>query len=118
MKKFTVSPLLWPLLALGFLLLFNAIVNPAFFSFMVKNGQIYGSLVDIALRAAPLILVALGMTLVIATGGIDLSVGAVAALAGSVAAYAFSHDLSFSSALILAILTGVSTVANDLVEVA
>ena len=35
-------------------------------------------------RAAPLVLVALGMTLVIATRGIDISVGAVVAIAGAV----------------------------------
>ena len=39
--------------------------------------------VDILRRAAPIVLVALGMTLVIATRGIDLSVGAVAAISGS-----------------------------------
>jgi ribose/xylose/arabinose/galactoside ABC-type transport system permease subunit len=36
-------------------------------------------------RAAPVLLTALGMTLVIATRGVDLSVGAVVAIAGSVA---------------------------------
>lgn len=40
----------------------------------------------ILLQVAPTILVAIGMTLVIATGGIDLSVGSVMAIAGAVAA--------------------------------
>ena len=40
---------------------------------------------------APLILVALGMTLVIATGGIDLSVGAVVAIAGALACLQISR---------------------------
>ncbi len=39
------------------------------------------ALIDILNRAAPVALLAIGMTLVIATGGIDLSVGAVMAIA-------------------------------------
>lgn len=106
MRKLTSSPQLWPLLALVFILFYNALVNPSFFHIFVKNGQVYGSLIDVALRAAPLILVSLGMTLVIATGGIDLSVGAVAALAASVGAFAFNQNLDFAAALSLALLTG------------
>jgi ribose/xylose/arabinose/galactoside ABC-type transport system permease subunit len=59
---------------------------PGFFRLEIKDGHLYGSLVDILNRAAPLMLAALGMTLVIATRGIDISVGAVVALAGTVAA--------------------------------
>ena len=51
-----------------------------------RDGHLYGSLVDIVNRAAPLAIVALGMTLVIATRGIDISVGAVVAISGAVAA--------------------------------
>ena len=51
-----------------------------------RDGHLYGSLIDILNRAAPLMLVALGMTLVIATRGIDISVGAVVAIAAAVAA--------------------------------
>ncbi|MBW9206458.1 ABC transporter permease [Mumia sp. zg.B53] len=51
----------------------------------MQDGHLYGSLVDIARNGAPVLLVALGMTLVIATRGIDLSVGAIAAIAGAVA---------------------------------
>src|SRR5207244_10393807 len=45
-----------------------------------------GSLIDMLSRGAPVMLLALGMTLVIATGGVDLSVGAVIAVSGAVAA--------------------------------
>ena len=51
-----------------------------------QDGHLYGSLIDILNRAAPLMLVSLGMTLVIATRGIDISVGAVVAIAAAVAA--------------------------------
>jgi ribose/xylose/arabinose/galactoside ABC-type transport system permease subunit len=51
-------------------------------------------------------LIALGMTLVIVTGGIDLSVGASLALVSVVMGFAFSEGLPLWLALILALLTG------------
>lgn len=90
MKRFTHSPVLWPATAFIALLLLNAILNPSFFALTFRDGQVYGSLVDIAFRSVPLLLTALGMTLVIATGGIDLSVGATAALAGAGASIMFT----------------------------
>ncbi|RSZ58915.1 ABC transporter permease [Massilia atriviolacea] len=79
-------PLLRPLAALAVLLLIDLLAIPGFFHLSIKDGHLYGSLVDIVNRAAPLMLAALGMTLVIATRGIDISVGAVVALSGTVAA--------------------------------
>ncbi|MFN7056910.1 ABC transporter permease [Hyphomonas sp.] len=78
--------MLWPLLALGLIWLVILVLNPAFFTFTVRDGRLIGGLVDIFNRGAPIALIALGMSLVIATGGIDLSVGAVMAIAGAVAA--------------------------------
>ncbi|MFX6011299.1 hypothetical protein ABTE87_21650, partial [Acinetobacter baumannii] len=63
----------------------NTISRPSFLSITVQNGELYGSLIDILRNSAPLMLVALGMTLVIATRGIDLSVGAIMAVSGAVA---------------------------------
>jgi simple sugar transport system permease protein len=68
------------------LLLFNACFTPHFFEFEVRDDRVYGSVIDILDNAAPLVLISLGMALVIGTGGIDLSVGAVAAIAGTIAA--------------------------------
>ncbi len=79
-------PLFRPLAALALLLLIDLVAIPGFFHLEIKDGHLYGSLVDIVNRAAPLMLAALGMTLVIATRGIDISVGAVVALSGTVAA--------------------------------
>ncbi|MES3026040.1 MAG: ABC transporter permease [Pseudomonadota bacterium] len=79
-------PLFRPLAALAALLLVDLIAVPGFFHLELKDGHLYGSLIDIVNRAAPLMLAALGMTLVIATRGIDISVGAVVALSGTVAA--------------------------------
>ncbi len=50
----------------------------------MRDGELYGALIDILRNSAPLMLVALGMTLVIATRGIDLSVGAIMAVSGAV----------------------------------
>ncbi|WP_226351087.1 MULTISPECIES: ABC transporter permease [unclassified Pseudonocardia] len=81
----TGSSLFWPVLALAALLLANLVWTPGFFAITVQNGALYGSLVDIAKNGAPTALIALGMTLVVATRGIDLSVGATVAISGAVA---------------------------------
>lgn len=85
LQRLVASPLLWPLLALAALLVLNLVANPSFFDIRMQDGHLYGSLVDIVRNSAPVLLVALGMTLVIATRGIDLSVGAIAAIGGAVA---------------------------------
>ena len=77
--------LLWPVVILVALLLSNLVFSASFFSLEMKDGHLYGSLIDILRSGAPLIIVGIGMTLVIATGGIDLSVGAVIAISGAVA---------------------------------
>ena len=74
-------PLARPLGALIVLLLINLFAVPGFFHLEVKDGHLYGAMVDILNRAAPLMLAATGMTIVIAMRGIDISVGAVVALA-------------------------------------
>jgi galactofuranose transport system permease protein len=61
-------------------------ISPGFLSVTVQNGRLYGSLIDVLVRAAPVALLTIGMTLVIATRGIDLSIGAVIAICGAVAA--------------------------------
>ncbi|AYR23129.1 ABC transporter permease [Herbaspirillum rubrisubalbicans] len=79
-------PLVRPLAALALLLLIDFLLVPGFFKLEIKDGHLYGALIDIINRAAPLMLAALGMTLVIATRGVDISVGAVVAISGAVAA--------------------------------
>src|SRR6478735_7833100 len=79
--------LAWPVVTLLILLAVNAAFNPGFVRLEWRDGHLYGSLVDILNRAAPLVLVTLGMTVVIATRGIDISVGAVVAIAAALAAW-------------------------------
>jgi simple sugar transport system permease protein len=84
--------LFWPVAMLVVLLLSNLIFTPTFFNVEVRDGHLYGSLIDIVRFGAPLIMVALGMTLVIATGGIDLSVGSVVAICGALACWRISEQ--------------------------
>jgi ribose/xylose/arabinose/galactoside ABC-type transport system permease subunit len=108
--------LFWPVVALVALLLINVPFTPGFFEIHLKNGHLYGSLVSIVLFGSPLILVAIGMTLVIATGGIDLSVGAVVAISGALACLVVSKQddqnavvgvlLAFALALAVALVCG------------
>lgn len=85
-NRLSANALFWPLLALALVMLFNLIYSPGFFKVEFKDGHMYGSLIDILNRGTPLMLVAIGMTLVIATGGVDLSVGPVIAITGAAAA--------------------------------
>jgi galactofuranose transport system permease protein len=64
----------------------DRLVSPQFFDIRLQDGRLFGSLVDVFNRGAPVALLSLGMVLVIATRGIDLSVGAVMAIAGAIAA--------------------------------
>jgi galactofuranose transport system permease protein len=72
--------------ALLLVFLVNWLVFRDFFSVRLQDGRLFGSLIDVFNRGAPVAILALGMTLVIATKGIDLSVGAVMAIAGATAA--------------------------------
>jgi galactofuranose transport system permease protein len=72
--------------ALAAVLLVNWILFPGFFDLAWRDGRLFGSVVDVLNRGAPVALLAVGMTAVIATRGVDLSVGAVMAIAGAVGA--------------------------------
>src|SRR4051812_5485569 len=77
---------LWPLLALAALIVFNLVFTEGFARIELRDGRVFGTLIDLFQNGAPVMLLAVGMTLVIALGGIDLSVGSVMALSGAVAA--------------------------------
>ncbi|MEB0055341.1 ABC transporter permease [Variovorax sp. LG9.2] len=110
--------LAWPVITLLLLLALNTAFNASFLHIEVRGGHLYGSLIDILNRAAPLMLVSLGMTLVIATRGIDISVGAVVAIAAAVAGWMiggsvagnvarFPMSLAIVAAIALALVCGV-----------
>jgi len=93
MQRLLRHRLFWPFATLVLLLAVNAAFNPGFWQLQWRDGHLYGSVIDILNRAAPLALVAIGMTLVIATRGIDISVGAVVAISAAVIALMIGGEL-------------------------
>lgn len=90
MKRKFNAQLLVPLIAIALLVIFNIFRDPSFFSVRMTqnnagNTVLAGNLVSILNGASELAILAMGMTLVTAVaGGQDISVGATAAIAGSV----------------------------------
>jgi ribose/xylose/arabinose/galactoside ABC-type transport system permease subunit len=102
--------LLWPALGLLLLIGLDLLIIPHFGKVTFANGRFAGTLVEIFRWSGPLITLAIGMTLVIATGGIDLSVGAVMALAGAVMGEFIANQWSPLAAIAAAV--GVSLLAG------
>ena len=90
------------------ILLGNWAIFPGFFHLSVQDGRLYGSLIDVLNRGTPVAILAVGMTLVIATRGVDLSVGAVMAVSGAIAATLVVAGYSAGVAVPLALLAGVA----------
>jgi simple sugar transport system permease protein len=84
--------LFWPAATLLLLVALDVAHRSSFLSITLLEGHLFGAPIDIANRAAPLIIVSLGMTLVIATRGVDISVGTIVAIAGAAAAMVLSND--------------------------
>lgn len=79
------------------MVLFNSFITPNFLNIR--------TLWNILIQAFPVILMALGMTLVIATGGIDISVGSTMALSSIILAKLAIHmNVSFGLSLLIALL--------------
>lgn len=90
-QKLTGYRLFLPFLCLALVLLINVIKTPSFFSITINNGVLYGYIIDVINRASELVILAVGMTLVVAaSGGTDISVGAVSALSGAVCCFVLS----------------------------
>ena len=83
----TRSKITWAVVAEILILLVCFIIRPDFFSISIQpsTGVLYGSLIDILNRSAEITIIAMGMTLAIALGGTDLSVGALVAVSGAMA---------------------------------
>ncbi len=95
------------LAALVIILAAIAAISPGFLNVSFQNGRLYGSIIDILVRAAPVALLTIGMTLVIATKGIDLSIGAVIAICGAVAAMLISGGHSIPVVIAVSLAVGI-----------
>ncbi|MCL2812800.1 MAG: ABC transporter permease, partial [Clostridia bacterium] len=81
------SKLFWAIMAEMLILAVAFVLRPDFFriEYNAETGMLFGSLVDIVNRSAEITIIAMGMTLVIALGCTDLSVGALVAVSGAIA---------------------------------
>ncbi|MCC2031458.1 ABC transporter permease [Microbacterium allomyrinae] len=87
LKTLVRTPWFWGLVGIALLLMLNVIKDPTYLAIGVNptTGLLTGNVLDILRVSAPIIMIALGMTFVIATKGIDLSVGSVMAVGGAAA---------------------------------
>lgn len=102
-----------PIIIFGIILLFNAIVSKGeFFSLTIVDGHLYGRIIDIVRNGSKLMILAAGMTMILATGGTDISVGSVMAISGAIACSIVNGNIlpglhgNVAAAIILAILAG------------
>ena len=109
MKRLHLERLANPqLLALAGVLLINWLLFPNFFRITWQDGRLFGSLIDVINRGAPVAILAIGMTGVIATKGVDLSVGAIMAVCGAVAATMVVAGYPTPVAVIAALAVGLA----------
>lgn len=91
------------IISLGALLLFNIIVTPNF----VKPG----TFITIIKQATPILFTTIGMTLVISSGGTDISAGSMMAFAGEIVTISLlsgsSFGFSVSKSLLLCLAVGI-----------
>lgn len=112
--SFRQKKIFWPSLIFLMIIVFNIIVTRGnFLQITIVNGHFYGRLIDIIRNGSKLMLLSIGMTLVIASGGIDISVGSVMAISGAIACSIISGDFlpflggNVAAAIILAVFSGV-----------
>lgn len=119
LKNLTSKRLFLPIFCLVLVLLVNIITTPNFFAISVRDGVLYGYIIDIINRASELVILSIGMTLVVSSSaGTDISVGAIMAVSAAVccnvlsggerAATAFANPLilGFLAALAVSVVIG------------
>jgi simple sugar transport system permease protein len=90
------------------MLFIDWLIFPSFFQVHLVDGRLTGSFIDVLIRGTPVALLALGMAGVIATRGIDLSVGATMAIAGAVASTTIAGGGSWQVAVLYALGAGLA----------
>ncbi|WP_415116518.1 ABC transporter permease [Paraburkholderia sp.] len=76
------------------------------FAVLSSNFLTLGNLLNVVMQVSIIAILGFGMTYVLLLGDIDLSVGAVMALVGTVAAFAMQHGLHPALAVVLAMASG------------
>jgi ribose transport system permease protein len=94
----------------NYIIVFAILIECAVFAFLAPSFLSFDNFVNVALSIAVIGILAVGMTFVILTGGIDLSIGSVVALAGVAAAIltvkSGSVIAGFAAAIGIALLCG------------
>ena len=116
LKKITGARLFLPIVCLIAVLLINVIKTPDFFNVTIQNGVLYGYIIDVINRASELVILAVGMTLVTAaSGGQDISVGAVMAVAAAVCCQILSGGevsvTEYQNSIIIAVIAALLAAA-------
>ena len=105
-----------PLVIFIMILLFNGIVSKGeFYTLSIVDGHLYGRIIDIVRNGSKLMILAAGMTMILATGGTDISVGSIMAISGAIACSIVNGNIfpalngNVAAAIILAILAGIAS---------
>jgi ribose/xylose/arabinose/galactoside ABC-type transport system permease subunit len=113
-NRITKTQAFWPVMIFLLILLLNGILSGGnFFEMKIVDNHLYGRLIDILRNGSKLMLLSIGLTLVLATGGTDISVGSVMAISGAIACSIVSGNLlsgaggNVAVAIIIAMLAGV-----------
>lgn len=114
-KKLSKYQAFWPFVILIGILLINGIISGgSFFEIKIVDGHLFGRLIDILRNGSKLMLLATGMTFVLATGGTDISVGSVMAISGAIACSIVSGNIlpeaghNVTVAVLLALAAGIA----------
>ena len=121
LKKLTQKRLFLPIFSMILVMLINVIYDIAcgnmplqFFVITIKNGVLYGRLIDVLNRGSEIAILAIGMTLVVSSSaGTDISVGSVMSLYAGVccmilAGYGNVNVSSYAHPLLVGILGGLA----------
>ncbi|MGV0876815.1 ABC transporter permease [Martelella sp. FLE1502] len=96
------------LITLAVLVALVSLFFPSFLQVEYSSGRFVGPVIDVLKRGAPVALLAIGMTLVVATRGIDLSVGTVIAITGAMAAATIGAGYGLVAAIAMAVIAGLA----------
>lgn len=120
LKKLTEKQLFLPIFCMLLVMAANIIYDVAcgnfalnFFTISIRNGVLYGRLIDILNRGSEIAILAIGMTLVVsASAGTDISVGSVMSLAACfccmlLAGYGVSSTSDLAVPLMVGVLGGI-----------
>ncbi|MCR4695435.1 MAG: ABC transporter permease [Pseudobutyrivibrio sp.] len=114
LSKWSQNQAFWPIVIFLLIILINSIMTGGdFLKITMVDGHFYGRIIDIFRNGGKLMILAAGMTMVLATGGTDISVGSVMAISGAIACSIIEGNLlpslngSVPAAIVLAICAGI-----------